>query len=130
MRDRRATVEVIPGQSDAESVVGPISLVEFGDLREEHLVKNNVPGGPRLDDELLKRSEPGRQPAAALRVRCKGVVDFHATGFPIEMQISGLAIDPVQDSQMEGIRFQVWDYEQGNTKFFARDVEITSAELL
>lgn len=120
----------IPGQADAEAVVGPIALVEFGNLREMRLVINAEPRGQRLDVEMLLRSEERRRPAAVLRVVCRGVVDFHAAGLSSEMHISGLAIEPIEDRQMEGIRYQIWDYEEGDIRFFARDVVITSAKVL
>jgi hypothetical protein len=105
------------------------SLSDFREVTDLRFFKVVGPDGdPDHVIELTIRTDEG-EPATALSLRFTGIRGFHVKDFGGgRARIVGFDIESLQDRQLEGIRYQVLDYENDDLGFLCRDVEGASVE--
>lgn len=93
---------------------------------EEYPVKNGASYSVRLS---MQADEEGKRVVATMLFL--GVTELKLQSFGASItQITGLDVVDVSDRQLEGISFQVTDYEHGVIEFFCASAEIIRVETI
>ena len=120
---------IMQGLDIARNAIGEFQFHEFRMLRELHLSVTPDGGNPVIDVEMCLATE-SRQPPARLCLRFHQVSSLQIRDLSGEARIQGFDIADLSDRQLENISWQVFDFEDGVIRFYAKDAEITSASII
>ncbi len=117
----------ICGYEEAVGVIGEFDFDEFRLIEKMSFQVVEGPDRPVQELELQMRTER-RDPAARIRLRFIGVHKLRIEDWPPgEVSLGSFEILDIRDRQLEGLNWQIQDYEQDAISFFCRNVEIVSA---
>jgi hypothetical protein len=117
------------GLENAKNAIGEFRFPDFCKLREMHLLVELNEGHPVIILELCLETEK-RQPAARLCVKFHQVSSLTIKELSGDARIQGFDIADISNRQLDDIRWQVFDFENGALGFYAKDSEITSASII
>jgi hypothetical protein len=118
----------IIGIQRAREVFGNFELHHFSRVVELRWYLPDESALPCIDMTLSAATEKRR---GRIRLRFEGVSDFKIEDWGSgNAVINGLDIADVSNRQLEGIVWQVFDYEDGKVNFFCSSAEVLSAERL
>ena len=117
---------IIKGLDAARNAIGEFQFHEFRMLREMHLSVTPDDGLPVIGVELCLETE-SRVPPARLCLRFSNVSSLQIRDLSGEARIQGFDIVDLSNRQLEGVNWQVFDFEEEIIGFYAKDAEITAA---
>jgi len=115
---------IIRGQSKMDSIKG--GFTTFSTVSSLTFLKESAYSTGRNEYSLtlvLDSSDSGEK--HSIRIRFSGVKELVLRDFGNSItQITGFDVLDVSDRQLEGIRYEIVDYEDGVIHFFCSDAEI------
>jgi hypothetical protein len=116
----------VSGYEEAVEAIGEFEFDEFCLIERMSFQVVESTDRPVQELELQMRTDR-RDPAARIRLRFLGVQKFKIDDWPGgEVQVTGFEIFDISDRQLEGLYWQIRDYEEDAISFFCREVEIMS----
>lgn len=118
----------LPGHDEAEQLIGEFTLHEFRLLSKLSLDISVDCDGPVQKIDLVLTTNK-RVPPARIHLRFSHVSGFKTTEWSGGViNIAGLDVVHISQNQMDGINWQVFDYEDSAINFYSREAEIVSVE--
>lgn len=118
----------IPGQSKIEAAVGERGYTAFSSVSSLAFFEERDGVRPTYSMTIVLESG---QPHAKYRLRMrftgvKGLVLRRFGDYPT--QLLGFGVVDVSERQLEGVRFEVVDYEEDMIRFFCKTAEVEDVE--
>ncbi len=120
---------IMKGLDATRSIIGEFRFPEFRLLREFRVFVTPDDGHPVIGVEICLETE-SREPPARLSMRFHGVSSLQIRDLGGEARIPGFDVADLSDRHLEGISWQVLDFEESVIGFYAKDAEIVAASVL